>query len=603
MPRFTPAVSLLALCLALPAPAAAQKSDKADKKEPASEDVQAVIKREVEKAKAEIRDEMRAELQGQQSAKEFLEAGAAADKPRLELLQHDGYFRVRGDLLNDLSLRRRNDLSLDAPTTANPSGSGYYLFPPPLHDPMGQSTQTSGNLRLRLEPIVNVSEQVRILSQIDLLDGLVLGSGRSSTSAKDQPWYASSLQESAAGQNGIDRSSLRVKRVWGEVQTPVGLLSFGRMPSHWGLGIHDNAGAGLEDDLGDTVDRLQLAIPLRQFFFGLFNVIVPYYDVTGSGLVSQNLGGKGQPFSLDKADEAYTLGLKLARIDTDEELARKLARGEHSLNYGAKYGYGVQHYSNFASAGVPGDAASPTTVDTIPTGYAAHHLSLWGRYRTKRVRLEAEVAAVYGSIGDPRARLADPNPGSVDLRQFGGALQADWRPRDGKFLLGMEAGFASGDRAPGLGNHPERGSAQAGWIDGAQFGTGNDLSIRNFRFNPAYRVDQILWRELLGNVTDAWYLKPGFRYDVLEGLSLQLAVVYSQAVNAASTPSGKARPLGLEADTTIRYASDDGFNAWLTWAVLEPLAGLAYPTDYPGKDGLPGLKRAHAIRTGLAIKF
>jgi len=578
MPRFLLAVPLLALWLALPVPARAQKADKKE----AADDVQAAIKREVEKAKAEIRDEVRAELQGQQSAKEFLDAGAAADKPRLELLQLDGALRFRGDLFNDLSLRRRNDQSLGG-------GEGYYLFPPPLHDPMGQSTQTSGNLRLRLEPIVNVSEQVRILSQIDLLDGIVLGSSASSRGQVPP----------AAGVNS-DRDSIRVKRVWGEVQTPVGLLSFGRMPSHWGLGIAANAGAGLDDDLGDSADRLQLAIPLRQTFVGPL-VLVPYYDITGSGLVSQNLGGTGQPFSLDKADEAWTLGVKAVRIDTEEEQSRKLARGESSWNYGAKYGYSVQHYSLFPRTGVPGDARSSSTVDAVNTGYAAHSLSLWGRYRTRRLRLEVELAGVYGSIADPRTDPTATSPGPVDIRTFGGALQGDYRPGDGKWLLGLELGLASGDRAPGLGNHPER-TAQPGSIDGAQFGAGGDLALRNFRFNPAYRVDQILWRELLGNVTDAWYLKPSVRWDVLEGLSLQLALVYSQAIFRASTPSGKALPLGLEADTTIRYASDDGFHAWVTWALLEPLSGLGYPRDYPLTD-LPGLKRAHAIRAGLAIKF
>ncbi len=594
MPRFPLAALLLALSLALPAPALAQKADKKE----APDDVQAAIQKAVDKAKAEIRDEMQARLQNDQAAKEFFDAGGsgAADKPRLELLQLDGYFRVRGDLFNDLTLRRRNDLTIAGPTTDNPGGSGYTLFPGPLHDPMGQSTQTSGNLRLRLEPVINVSEQVRILSQIDLLDGVVLGSAPGAT--------GSSVAEAA-------RSSVRVKRAWGEVQTPVGLLSFGRMPSQWGLGIVAHAGGGLDDDLGDTVDRLQLAIPLRQSFIGPV-VLVPYYDITGSGIVSQNLGGQGQPFSLDKADEAWTLGLKVVRIDTDEELARKAAREEASWNWGAYYGYSVQHYTLFPRGAAPGTPSTEAGADTVNTGLAAHRLSLWGRYKTRRARVEVEAAAVYGSISDPRTAATGTNPGAVDLRQFGGALQSDYRPRDGKWLLGLELGFASGDRAPGMGNHPERVNATGATpIDGPQFGSGSDMAIRNFRFNPAYRVDQILWRELLGNVTDAWYLKPSVRWEALEGLSLSLALVYSQAIFRTSTPSGRALPLGLEADTTIRYTSDDGFSAWLTWGVLEPLAGLDYPTNYgldtaPGEfagGSAPGLKRAHALRTGLAIKF
>jgi uncharacterized protein (TIGR04551 family) len=129
-----------------------------------------------------------------------------------------------------------------------------------------------------------------------------------------------------------------------------------------------------------------------------------------------------------------------------------------------------------------------------------------------------------------------------------------------------------------------------------------DHFIRNFRFNPAYRVDLILWRDLLGNVTDAWYLKPALRYDILEGLSLKLAVIYSQAMYASSTPNTRHRPLGLELDTTIQYASDDGFNAWLSWGALRPLDGLDYVSGTRGPND-HSLVTAHALRTGLAIKF
>ena len=33
------------------------------------------------------------------------------------------------------------------------------------------------------------------------------------------------------------------------------------MPSHWGLGVMTNSGAGIDEDFGDTVDRIQFALP------------------------------------------------------------------------------------------------------------------------------------------------------------------------------------------------------------------------------------------------------------------------------------------------------------------------------------------------------
>jgi uncharacterized protein (TIGR04551 family) len=141
-----------------------------------------------------------------------------------------------------------------------------------------------------------------------------------------------------------------------------------------------------------------------------------------------------------------------------------------------------------------------------------------------------------------------------------------------------------------------------GDIDGAQFAPGDKvLDIRNFRFNPAYRVDLILWREILQGVTDAFYVKPTARYELIEGLAAQASLVYSQAMYASSTPSTVHKPLGVELDVGLSYQSDDGFIAFANYGLLQPLDGLGYApgASVPGRD----ITRAHAIRSGLAVKF
>src|SRR5512133_2835834 len=143
---------------ATPPAAAAQPAGELD---PAT---RAAIQREVEKARDQIRDEVRAELQGAQSAAEFL--GAVAEGPKLEFLQLDGYFRFRGQLLNSLDLGRAAD------------PGGYFLFPHPLLSSKG-GTLATANMRLRLEPTLNVSELVRVRAQVDVLDNYVLGSSTS----------------------------------------------------------------------------------------------------------------------------------------------------------------------------------------------------------------------------------------------------------------------------------------------------------------------------------------------------------------------------------------------------------------------------------------
>jgi uncharacterized protein (TIGR04551 family) len=604
MPRLVALFLLLGLA-PLPAAAQALGTDQLGPKGEVAPEVREAIQKEVQKAREELREEIRAKAQDQAVAREDLATLPPIEETRkLNLLQISGALRMRGDLFDDLSLKR------------SPDAAGFYLSPPPYGN-ADRATQTSANLRLRLEPTLNVSDQIRVLAQLDLLDNVVLGTNPE----KDQPVQPVPL----AGTQAAQSDPVHVKRVWGEVQTPVGLLSFGRMPSQWGLGILANAGAELDDDRGDSVDRLQLAIPLRQTPFGPL-VIVPHYDVAASGIVSQGQNGSGQPFDLDKADDATALGLKVLRIDTDDELKRKLDRGDSSWNGGLWYSYRTQSYELAVN---PGDSTAGTAPDPTPgipvpvnpiqvkRGVSAHVIDFWTRYRTKRLRLELEGAGIIGTIQDARLNPSDPALGKVLLRQFGLAAQGDYRYLDGRLVLGLELGLASGDRSPGMGNHAERGLARPGSIDGNQAGThfpvfdanGNDIgtdvldnAIRNFRFNPAYRVDLILWRELLGNVTDAWYLKPSLRYEVLDGLSLRAALVYSQAVYASSTPSTNHRPLGLEVDTGLHYVSGDGFHVWLDWGILQPLDGLNYEPDRLSATR-HDLVRAHALRSGVAIRF
>jgi len=142
---------------------------------------------------------------------------------------------------------------------------------------------------------------------------------------------------------------------------------------------------------------------------------------------------------------------------------------------------------------------------------------------------------------------------------------------------------------------------QPGNIDGQQFGAATDRvqDIRNFRFNPAYRVDLILWREILQGVTDAFYLKPTARYEFIDGLAATASIIYSQAMYASSTPSTTSTPLGIEADIGLSYHSDDGFVAFLNYGILQPLGGL---DNAPG-GSTASLSRGHAIRSGVAVKF
>jgi uncharacterized protein (TIGR04551 family) len=162
-------------------------------------------------------------------------------------------------------------------------------------------------MRFRMNPELHVSDNLRILSQIDMLDNLVLGSTpggyNGGSSANDRPpstspyapigAFANTQVPPTSGLNSF-KNSVEVKRAWGEYATPVGQVRFGRMPSHWGLGILENSGDGHDSDWQSTVDRIMFTTgikPLDLYFSGAWDF--PNEGQTSASLES-TLGG--QPY-------------------------------------------------------------------------------------------------------------------------------------------------------------------------------------------------------------------------------------------------------------------------------------------------------------------
>ncbi|WP_243338500.1 TIGR04551 family protein [Anaeromyxobacter soli] len=613
-------LAALAALLLLAGAARAQDDKKSEEtkgtEKPATDlppETKAAIQREVERLKEDLRDEVRAEIQGAQSAAEFM--GTVAEGPKLEFFELDGYYRVRGQLSDDLALGRA------------PDASGHYLYPVPVFNPdptagvrPTRGTIATANMRLRLEPTLNVSELVRVRAQIDVLDNYVLGS--STSKLFDDPYspfpaqFYGSTRQLYPNDPTADRDPILPKRVWGEVQTPVGLLSFGRMPSEWGLGLLTNAGGGVDEDYGDTVDRIQFALPPVQTPIGALT-LVPILDFETEGALRPDPrfgAGVGQPFDADSSDDARTWAVKAARVDTDDEIRRKLDRNESSFNFGAYYNYRTQRDSipAWAQDGFGAELDPSSSLAVGRRRSYGHVLDLWVRVLTQRWRVEAEAVGVYGHIGqaftvgpasDTDPTLTVKPVSRVELRQWGGSLVTEYKAIPNKVTLGGEFGAASGDDAPGFGNIPSRFNADGslpgyGTFEGPQFNGTNDRSIRNFRFNPAYKVDLILFSRILGQVTDAWYVKPKIRWDMFPGLALDAQLVYSQAISAESTPSSTGpgtgtNRLGLEADTMLTYTSGAGFQAYGQYGILEPFGAFG-----PGE-----LSRAHLLAFGLVAKF
>lgn len=580
----------------------------------------------------EVRAQVRAEMdQGSKSAEAApLETDEVAQLgfweepvgPELALLELDGYFRFRYDFFAGL------DLGTYYKRSGAAQGVGPFVpgFSPPT--PLcntdvrerGGGTNDQGetvapadscanregtddtlggaNIRFRLEPTLNVYEGVRIRSQIDILDNLVLGSTPDSGYSTLAPLAAlSNTQISpSAGVNTLFRDSIRVKRVWGEYTTPLGELSFGRMPNHFGMGITANDGSGIDRDFGDTVDRVMFAAQIGDF------VIAPAYDWAASGATSTNLfAQQGQPFDRDQRDDVDQFVLTVSKIDSPEARKLKLANGEVVFDFGTQQ---MLRFQNLDSSSIPytdglgADQDPATTTQIVKRDTQLYKFSYWAELVWEKLTISAEVAGTYGTIGSAgtvgNAGGSSGTSGelfnqyrsitggeSIEISQYGGSLRTSYKLLDDALTLELLVLAASGDGAPGWGVFPLYGSpTQGGAWDGNQAGDG---AITNFVFDPDFVVDLIFWRQLVGAVTDAVVIRPSIAYDLTEELGGRLDIIYSRALFAESTASssftsdqvgGLDANLGIEADVSLFYRSKHGFFGQFQYGIFIPMDGL-----------------------------
>jgi len=544
------------------------------------------VDKRVEAARQEMREEIRAQLATQSLATDWQEEWVE-EKRKLELFTLDGYYRLRPNLYYQFSLGK-------------PLGSELFPRPRPT-----EKTQSFADMRLRLEPTFNISEEVRVKLQLDALDNVILGS--SPLSGVERDFYLFDIfndgQVSPRSALNSLKDSLMLREAYGEVSTPVGLLRFGRMTAHWGLGLLRNDGNCLECDYGDVVDRIMF---VTEPFDGFY--VTPMFEFNDEGIYTHPNGEQSQPVDISGADDSHSVVLAVARRDTPQQVRAKLDNNQGILNYGLHFSWRTQRYSPAVD-----NNGEVTPGAFVPRGATLYIPDVWLRYEERNFRVELELAAYLGQINGlarTSAQVDDPSfTHSLDVMSFGGAAVGEYRLLNGQLNLQMEVGFASGDRAAGFGAYPgvpgsgDNGATAPGDVEGPQFKCGlggcGDNAIRNFRFNRAYRVDSILFRELVGTVTDAVYVKPTIRYTLTQGFDLFGSAIYSQSIYAESTPSSTDRMLGIETNLGARYETEDGFVARVDWSVLFPLAGL----NESNVNERVELATAHAIRGTLGIRF
>jgi uncharacterized protein (TIGR04551 family) len=494
------------------------------------------------------------------------------------------------------------------------------------------NTNAGANLRFRLEPEFHVSDNLRVLTQIDLLDNLVLGStpsgyGTRNGSVDARGGYAplgifdDDAAAPSAGRNSL-RDSIIVKRVWGEWATPVGQLRFGRMPNQWGLGMIYNAGNGHDDDYGSTIDRAQIISGIKSLdLYASASLDFPNEGPTSDSLSIE----RGQPYDVAQLDDVNQYTFSILRQKSPELLKAALNRGEVVINGGLQLQYRHQLLAtdsagacgpSMGGSGTPGPAALGCSINTqfdyVRRGASVWLPDAWLQLLYQGFRFETEVATVQGTIDNVSTTSVPVT--NYKLRSWGFASELEQKLAENKLQLGFKFGWSSGDAdvdslAPGAEAQDQHG----------------DRTISTFRFHPSYGLDLILYRNLLTRVQGTYYFRPSVKYDFLRDPNGQkigggIAAVWSRASEFMQTP-GHDRDLGVEVNGQIYFQSKDGslnddpdhmggFFAKLEYGVLFPMGGLGYTpgetatlTSNTGDSEAADTNLAQALRLFLGVSF
>lgn len=536
----------------------------------------------------------------------------------LVTLGHHGTLRLRYNVFHRMDLGAGGASGFQVPldSTARNAIGGE-----------SSSVIQSGNLRFRYEPALRVGELLSIHARVDFFDNLEFGGtpGFGDVSAPF-PFLARTEVPPSDGTTGF-RDSVRVKAAWGDLRLFHRIHFYGgRMPERFGLGVVRSDGAALDSDHGDHVDALffRVRLPAAAFRIGM--------EFPGEGAVAES------PFrvALDPHDpeqfddvNRWVFVFESSPREPDEVEARRKALHEERrpvVDWGMYHSITRQGLSSDRNdpalankfpeqcagvgSGVPDVDQDPACYALTPRSAFFWTPSLWGRllYRPRSdlaLRVEAELAMVYGRIHDTQSFLkASEFDTKKKFFSVGAAFEfeLDAGPHNVRLFSGVASGDGSSRRFGILDGHTVAQPDDAAWPDQARrdAAVAANTFVRAFAFNPDYRVDSILFREVIGSVTNAFYFKPAYhRVLVRSGshvLGGGLSLLAAFAVEPAGTPGGK-RPLGIEVGADVFYRLGSALLLRADGAMLFPLSGLRLP------EASQSPQPATAVRVMMAVTF
>lgn len=475
--------------------------------------------------------------------------------------------------------------------------------------------------RVRIAPSFFLDENVRLFAEVNLFDNIALGASPKGTPFDGRPGlvWATAFQDPLNFADG----AIEVRSAGVEVLTPFGVLSAGRLPSHFGLGIATNAGDAIDDDGGDRADRIAFVSPI----LGHFAAVA--YDFAAAGAGGLPAFGSPDAGAITDAVQGVSAALLRFHAPWEVELNRRANRLVFDYGVAASAQWQLSDVPSVYQLGNDALAKSPIgrQLATDPTSLRVNRdsyavlIDAWARVNWGPLRIEAEAVATHLYTGNtspwPGVQVREPVTGNP----FGAVLLAEYTPfgaspgRGDDALFGhdasaavqsnptdfaplsvlVELGVASSDPGYGfpLDGAPTSIGTGPGDVKGPQIDGPRDSRMDAYRFHPTYRVDLILWRTLLGGVSEAGYARAKVKGRPIDDLLLEANLVYSHALHADSTPGGVA-PLGVELDlgATLNWGA---FSLRADYGALLPFGGLG------ARGGAaPGIAQMLLVRLGYA---
>lgn len=557
----------------------------------------------------------------------------------IELTAH-GYLRNRLVYYHDLDTQRPN-------TGVNQGGLGD-------NDRFGSMLFLQE--RLRIEPILKINDNISLHSAFDILDNVIAGTEESKKIDFLSPIVGTIQLPGAGGAIGVtggeagENKALNVRRAYMDLLTPAGKFRIGRQPSHFGLGIFQNDGNGLNDDFGDTSDRLLYLAAYETQRWGSLN-FGAVADFTFSEQRDPRVSGLGGTLTGPSEDMRQFAGVFLYDH-------RYFSLGTFS---GIRYRNGREGQSTTTARQILVDAdGDPITdangdfqlSDPVAAGNDGNTLlyfaDLYGEFRKGPFRLRGEYALLSGKISTGVALDAIPfnnlpanARGSIELSAQNtlfvqmGATELEANYPFGEFLL--QGGYASGDARPlssritqfgfrpdyqialllfhtPLGSSPRVSQSSAGGsrqLVGAVPVTGN--SINNAYYGGLGYHHHLDLSRLIPKSSDT---KVGLKFITAWAPSNNFDIDFAEMIGDPSLPRvvNSNKWYGWEVDANFQSRFWEHFLFDLTAGYLMPgpaydvevsVAGTQCPVNAANTDCIPfdGANRVWGIRTNLIAEF